>query len=188
MKMICAHPHAVHPEGELLDVSPKMRWLKQSLEKIRDRGEKVIVFTELRDIQRALQLMILDCFGLHVTVVNGDTNPSGSKGPSRQTLIDDFQRKQGFNVIILSTTAVGFGVNVQAANHVFISLGAGILQKKTRRLTALIGLARRKTFMCTTLRLLHKSSRASNRSWINSLPGNGLLRAICLMAQGYQRT
>ena len=118
MKMICAHPHAVHPEGDLLDVSPKMRWLKQSLEKIRERGEKVIVFTELRDIQRALQLMILDCFGLHVTVVNGATNPSGGKGPSRQMLIDDFQRKQGFNVIILSTTAVGFGVNVQAANHV----------------------------------------------------------------------
>lgn len=118
MKMICAHPHAVHPEGELLDVSPKMRWLKQSLEKIKACGEKVIVFTELRDIQRALQLMILDCFGLHVTVVNGDTSPSGGKGPSRQMLIDDFQRKQGFNVIILSTTAVGFGVNVQAANHV----------------------------------------------------------------------
>jgi SNF2 family DNA or RNA helicase len=26
--------------------------------------------------------------------------------------------KQGFGVLILSTTAVGFGVNIQAANHV----------------------------------------------------------------------
>jgi SNF2 family DNA or RNA helicase len=33
-------------------------------------------------------------------------------------LIDVFQEAPGFGVIILSTTAVGFGVNVQAANHV----------------------------------------------------------------------
>lgn len=118
MKMICAHPHAVHPDGALLDVSPKMQWLRHELERIQVRQEKVIIFTELRDVQRALQLMILEHFGLHVTVVNGDTNPSGSRGPSRQALIDAFQRKDGFNVIILSTTAVGFGVNVQAANHV----------------------------------------------------------------------
>jgi ERCC4-related helicase len=102
----------------LLDVSPKMSWLQRELNRIQMRQEKVIIFTELRDIQRALQLMVLDHFGLHVTVVNGDTNPSGGKGPSRQALIDSFQRKDGFNVIILSTTAVGFGVNVQAANHV----------------------------------------------------------------------
>lgn len=35
----------------------------------------------------------------------------------RQDLIDQFQAQPGFGVIILSTVAVGFGVNVQAANH-----------------------------------------------------------------------
>lgn len=118
MKMICAHPHAIYPDGELLDVSPKMRWLVKELEKIKALAEKAIIFTELRDIQRALQLTILDHFGLNVTVVNGDTNASSEKGISRQRLIDAFQEKPGFGVIILSTTAVGFGVNVQAANHV----------------------------------------------------------------------
>lgn len=118
MKMICAHPQSVYPEGDLMQVSPKMRWLMAQLESIRRCSEKVIIFTELRDIQRALQLTILDRFGLHVTVVNGDTNASSEKGPSRQSLIDAFQAKPGFGVIILSTTAVGFGVNVQAANHV----------------------------------------------------------------------
>ena len=118
MKMICAHPHSVYPEGDLLQVSPKMRWLMAQLECISRSAEKVIIFTELRDIQRALQITILDRFGLHVTVINGDTNASSDKGPSRQSLIDTFQSKPGFGVIILSTTAVGFGVNVQAANHV----------------------------------------------------------------------
>jgi hypothetical protein len=37
---------------------------------------------------------------------------------SRQKLIDRFQAKPGFNAIILSPLAVGFGVNIQAANHV----------------------------------------------------------------------
>ncbi len=118
MKMICAHPHAVHPEGALLDGSPKMRWTMDQLERIREKEEKVIIFSELRDIQRALKLEILDRFGLTVTVINGDTNVSSEKGTTRQGLIDKFQAQPGFNIIILSTTAVGFGVNVQEANHV----------------------------------------------------------------------
>lgn len=118
MKMICAHPHSIHPEGEVLHASPKMRWTMEQLEQIRTKGEKVIIFSELRDIQRALKLEILDRFGLAVTVINGDTNLSSDKGTTRQGLIDAFQRQPGFGIIILSTTAVGFGVNVQEANHV----------------------------------------------------------------------
>lgn len=118
MKMICAHPHAVHPEGALMDGSPKMRWTMEQLERIRTKNEKVIIFSELREIQRALKLEILDRFGLTVTVINGDTNVSSEKGTTRQGLIDEFQAQPGFGIIILSTTAVGFGVNVQEANHV----------------------------------------------------------------------
>ena len=43
---------------------------------------------------------------------------SSESANSRQRLIDQFQEQPGFAVIILSTIAVGFGVNVQAANHV----------------------------------------------------------------------
>ena len=118
LKMICAHPHQIHPEGELLDISPKMRWLMAELEKIKVRDEKVIIFTELRDVQRALQIAILGRFDFMPVIINGDTNASSERGLSRQGLIDQFQKKPGFGVIILSTTAVGFGVNVQAANHV----------------------------------------------------------------------
>jgi hypothetical protein len=118
LKMICAHPHALRPEGHSLDVSPKLDWTLQRLKAIQERGEKAIIFTELRDIQRALQFAILDEFGFMATIINGDTNSTSERGPSRQKLIDVFQEAPGFGVIILSTTAVGFGVNVQAANHV----------------------------------------------------------------------
>ena len=118
LKLICAHPHAVRPEGHPLEASPKLGWTLQKLRAIRTLGEKAIIFTELRDIQRTLQLAILDEFGFSPVVINGDTNATSERGPSRQKLIDVFQEKPGFGVIILSTTAVGFGVNVQAANHV----------------------------------------------------------------------
>jgi SNF2 family DNA or RNA helicase len=118
LKLICAHPHAIRPEGQAMTVSPKLRWTIQKLRAIRELGEKAIIFTELRDIQRTLQLAIVDEFGFRPEVINGDTNASGEHGPTRQKLIDRFQELPGFGVIILSTTAVGFGVNVQAANHV----------------------------------------------------------------------
>lgn len=118
LKLICAHPHGIRPEGEPVEASPKLKWTLQRLRAIRERGEKVIIFTELRDIQRTLQFAVLDEFGFMPTVINGDTNSVSERGPSRQKLIDAFQAAHGFGVIILSTTAVGFGVNVQAANHV----------------------------------------------------------------------
>ncbi|MFD2365471.1 DEAD/DEAH box helicase [Pseudoduganella sp. GCM10020061] len=118
LKLICANPHSIRPEGSAVEASPKLRWTLRKLGEIRALGEKVIIFTELRDIQRMLQLAILDEFGFKPEVINGDTNSTSERGPSRQTLIDAFQSKPGFGVIILSTTAVGFGVNVQGANHV----------------------------------------------------------------------
>ncbi|WP_028453007.1 type I Zorya anti-phage system protein ZorD [Chitinilyticum aquatile] len=119
LKLVCAHPHAVKAEGPLFDVSPKMKWLVQQLDHIRDKQEKAIIFTELRDIQRDLKIVIMDRFDLDdVPVVNGDTSATAKKGVSRQLIIDKFQKQPGFGVIILSTSAVGFGVNVQAANHV----------------------------------------------------------------------
>jgi hypothetical protein len=65
-----------------------------------------------------LQFAVQDEFGFNPTVINGETNPNSERGPGRQHLIDRFQQKPGFGVIILSTTAVGFGVNIQKANHV----------------------------------------------------------------------
>lgn len=65
-----------------------------------------------------LQFAIQDEFGFGPDVINGDTSSTSERGTSRQSLIDSFQRKPGFGAIILSTTAVGFRVNIQKANHV----------------------------------------------------------------------
>ena len=98
--------------------SPKLAWLMNTLRSVKDKGEKVIVFTELRDLQRALKRHITDQLQYNPEIVNGETSAAGNSAKSRQKVIKAFQQRQGFGVIILSPLAVGFGVNIQAANHV----------------------------------------------------------------------
>ena len=117
MRMICAHPLNFQEQATIND-SPKAEWLINTLETIKQKNEKVIIFTEFRAIQVFLKRLLLERFGLNVTTVNGDSNTNSRVGLTRQGIIDKFQEVNGFNVIILSTVAVGFGVNIQKANHV----------------------------------------------------------------------
>lgn len=125
LRLICTDPrrHGLdvfkpEPLQEYRARAPKLDWLIQELEQIRRAGEKVIVFCEFRNIQRLLQHYIEEHFDLRPDIINGDTAASASHAQSRQKRIRAFQEKPGFNVIVLSPVAVGFGVNIQAANHV----------------------------------------------------------------------
>lgn len=70
------------------------------------------------DLQRQLQHYIKQRIGFSADIINGTTSATSSSVNSRQKRIRSFQMKDGFGVIILSPLAVGFGVNIQAANHV----------------------------------------------------------------------
>lgn len=125
LRLICANPLAATDErSELLPLddhlqhSPKLAWLLQTLSAIRAKGEKAIVFTEFRDMQRLIQRAIASRLDYHPDIVNGSTSVEAGSDDSRQAIIDRFQAGIGFGVIVLSTTAVGFGVNIQSANHV----------------------------------------------------------------------
>ena len=102
--------------------SPKLDWLLGTLHKIKANddaeGNKVIVFCEFREVQRMLRHYIQEEFGFAPDIINGDTTTSQKSAASRQKRIDAFQAKPGFGVLILSPVAVGFGVNIQEANHV----------------------------------------------------------------------
>ena len=82
------------------------------------RNEKALVFCEFKDIQRLLQYYINEELGYAADIINGDTAASSKSDWSRQKRIRAFQARPGFGVLILSPLAVGFGVNIQAANHV----------------------------------------------------------------------
>jgi HJR/Mrr/RecB family endonuclease len=125
LRLVCVDPrryglNEFRPERlrDYRKQAPKLEWLLQQLEKIYKSKEKVIIFCEFRAIQRLLRHYIEEVFNYTPDIINGDTSPSTGHQRSRQKRINDFQAKPGFAAIILSPLAVGFGVNIQAANHV----------------------------------------------------------------------
>lgn len=128
IRKICSDPHG-HAEREtrslsvdrIINESPKMGWLINLLRELsmdHAGNHKAIVFCEFRELQLMLQRVIAAIFGFAPYIVNGDTSADPTVNENRQRLIDKFQARVGFNVIILSPLAVGFGVNIQAANQV----------------------------------------------------------------------
>ena len=119
---IAPDPETRSPAGEALSSyrkkNPKIDWLMKTLRTLAAKGEKVIVFCEFRDTQTLLAHYIEQEFRFRPDIINGDTEAAVSAANSRQKRIKRFQAQSGFGVIILSPIAVGFGVNIQAANHV----------------------------------------------------------------------
>ena len=101
---------------------PKVARLLELLDDIRAKNEKAIIFTEHRRVQRVLSAILRRRYGFAPSIVNGEvagSSPSrNSKRPTRKRMVDEFQSKVGFNVIIMSPQAAGFGLNIVEANHV----------------------------------------------------------------------
>src|SRR5262249_52053244 len=125
LRLICVDPSRLgldefrpEPLRDYRRHAPKLDWLLSQLTEIRRSKEKAIIFCEFRAIQRLLRHYIEEVFDYTPDIINGDTSPSSGHQRSRQKRINDFQAKPGFGAIILSPLAVGFGLNIQAANHV----------------------------------------------------------------------
>lgn len=97
LKLICAWPYSVSADLRLRNDAPKVKWLLNTLNNIRQSSDdKVIVFTELRDIQRELQHLVSQHFGFKPFIINGDTSTKSGSDQNRQSLIDNFQSSPGF--------------------------------------------------------------------------------------------
>jgi hypothetical protein len=125
LRLICTDPRRIglsvfrpEPLADYRTRAPKLAWLLVTLQEIQRNDEKVIIFCEFREIQRMLRHYIEEVFRFAPDIINGDTSAAAKHVASRQKRIKAFQAKPGFSVIILSPVAVGFGVNIQAANHV----------------------------------------------------------------------
>lgn len=125
---IADHPYLVDRQisnsstDELLATSAKLQIVKDILDGIKVKGDKVIIFADRKETQKLLQKIVCDIYNMYPSIVNGDT-PTTKKSEnsiklSRQQTIDRFQDVEGFNVIIMSQLAAGVGLNVTKANHV----------------------------------------------------------------------
>lgn len=107
---------------ELIRTSARLEATISYIDKIKEVNEKVIVFAQFKEIQRMLQKVFHERYGIFAKIINGDTPPvvknPNSNRMSRQGSINYFQSVDGFNIIIMSPVAAGMGLNVTAANHV----------------------------------------------------------------------
>lgn len=128
LREISDHPYLSddwenYPLDDLINSSAKMKAILPILDNIKRREEKVILFAERRETQNILKRLVRFKYQLDTHIINGDTptmqNARFRNGKmSRQQAIDDFQKRKGFNVIIMSPIAAGMGLNVVGANHV----------------------------------------------------------------------
>ena len=106
----------------LIETSARLQATIGFLDKIKIENEKVIIFIERKDTQKMMQKVCFERYGIITKIINGDT-PSivkrvAKNKQSRQNAIDEFQEKDGFNIIIMSPIAAGMGLNITGANHV----------------------------------------------------------------------
>jgi HJR/Mrr/RecB family endonuclease len=102
-------------EKDLLEEYSKTKKLLEILKDVKSKNEKAIIFVISKSMQLFLQYALKKPLGLdEVSVINGDNN----KSSSRKIKLENFQNKEGFNVIILSPLAAGVGLTINEANHV----------------------------------------------------------------------
>ena len=113
-KQICNHPSQWLGDGEFAeDHSGKFQRLAELCEPIRDRQEKVLVFTQFRSMTEPLRRQLAACIGRPGLVLHG-----GTPVKQRAGLVARFQEDEEMAFMVLSIKAGGTGLNLTAANHV----------------------------------------------------------------------
>ncbi len=113
-KQICNHPSQLlgderYDPGD----SGKFARLAELCEEIASRQEKMLVFTQFREITGPLASFLAEQFGRPGLVLHG-----GTPVKQRKRLVDDFQQESGPPFFILSLKAGGTGLNLTEASHV----------------------------------------------------------------------
>lgn len=113
-KQLCNHPDQYKGSGDYLEKdSGKFQRLREICETILEKREKVLVFTQFKEMTEPLANHLKDIFGKEGLVLHGST-PVGK----RKQLIKEFQTADYIPFMVLSLKAGGVGLNLTEANHV----------------------------------------------------------------------
>lgn len=113
-KQICNHPSHWLQDGVWAPSdSGKMGQLIALAETVRDRQEKVLVFTQYKEMTDPLSTLLTSVFGEPGLVLHG-----GVPVKARAELVARFQSVEGPPFFVLSLKAGGSGLNLTAASHV----------------------------------------------------------------------
>jgi superfamily II DNA or RNA helicase len=113
-KQICNHPsHWLNDNIWAEDHSGKFARLREIAEVVEARQEKMLVFTQFREMTAPLASFLGGVFGRSGLVLHGDTAVR-----SRGNLVQRFQDPDGPPFFVLSLKAGGTGLTLTAAAHV----------------------------------------------------------------------
>lgn len=114
LKQICNHPAQATGSADYdPDRSGKFRRLAEIAEEIASRQEKVLIFTQFREITEPIAEALARTFGRPGLILHG-----GTPVKKRKEFVDHFQREDGPPFFVLSLKAGGTGLNLTAASHV----------------------------------------------------------------------
>jgi non-specific serine/threonine protein kinase len=114
LKQLCNHPSQLSGDGAYRPAdSGKFLRLAEIGDELAARQEKVLIFTQFREIIDPLAAHLAMVFGRSGVVLHGGTSVQ-----RRQALVEQFQRDDGPPFFILSLRAGGTGLNLTAASHV----------------------------------------------------------------------
>ena len=92
-----------------------MQALTESCETIRDKHERVLIFTQYKEMTPHLDEMLRTVFGRRGLVISGEV-----KVKERTRLVDQFNGDAYVPYMILTIKAGGTGLNLTRANHVIL--------------------------------------------------------------------
>ena len=114
LKQICNHPAQWAAGGAYTpERSDKFQRLAALCEELAQRQERVLVFTQFRELTEPLAEHLRGVFGRPGLVLHG-----GTPVRQRQNLVRQFQREEGPPFFVLSLKAGGTGLNLTAASQV----------------------------------------------------------------------
>ncbi|MGH9254265.1 MAG: DEAD/DEAH box helicase [Vicinamibacterales bacterium] len=114
LKQICNHPSQWLGDGSWSEAdSGKLARLREIAEVIAAKQEKVLVFTQFREMTTPLAAFLESVFGRPGLVLHGETAVG-----KRQPLVRQFQEDERVPFFVISLKAGGAGLNLTAASHV----------------------------------------------------------------------
>lgn len=114
LKQVCNHPSQLLGDSAYApEESGKFIRLSEICGELAERQERVLVFTQFKEVIDALAAHLAGVFRREGLVLHGGTPVAKRKG-----LVEQFQREDGPPFMILSLKAGGTGLNLTAASHV----------------------------------------------------------------------
>jgi len=113
-KQLCNHPDQFTGSGEFKEIdSGKFQRLREICETIYEKRERVLVFTQFKEMTEPLRDFLEKIFHRNGMVLHGSVAVA-----KRKQVIDQFQSNEYCPFMILSLKAGGVGLNLTKANHV----------------------------------------------------------------------